>query len=258
MDQVKVPARFEKALCCPCHVVKIAKNLVSGDCLGAFWILQAVPSDHVGRVARHYAKRSRRKQCVCLFDISLQDPDSVFDPVELYAPHCHFRAVGLDFKPDQVPAVRLCRHQERDDPCPGAQIQEVLVRHGAPADSVLNESGEQHCVHAKTEPGRVLNDPKAAALQIVDLLSRTQEFLCRVSGFLCRACRFLSQAGGFLHREMILDDFVHSYAPVSGAPVPGPLCPCPPGWLFGFLRLLNLRFPRSWRLPRSWRSPRFW
>ena len=164
--------RFEQLLRGSRHVVKIAQDLVSRDRLGAVRILKAMPADHIGRVACHNAKRGSRKKRICLPDISLQDPDSVSDPVEFHTPPRHVGAVRLDLQACQRPQVRFGRHEQRNDPRAGTQIQHIFARHGTSADPFLNKPGEKHRIHAKAESRRILNDPEAAALKVVDFLAR--------------------------------------------------------------------------------------
>ncbi len=175
VHKIKVPSRLQKPLSRVRHVLKRAQHLVPGDRFGALGILQAVALYHVRGVARHHAKRSRREQRVCLPDISLHDPDPLLQPVEPHAPSRHFGAVRLDLQPCQNPAVRLGRHQQRDDPRPGAQIEQVFARHRAFPDAFLREPGQKHSIHAKTELSRILNDPQTAPLQVVDLLAGLQQ-----------------------------------------------------------------------------------
>ena len=135
------------------------------DRFGLGRVLEAVQVGHVGRVARDHIKRGAFEKRVGLSDISADDVDPVFEPVETDAPRSHLCALFLDLESGEMPALCLGGKQKGEYPCPRSEIKAGL------AFFDLCKSGEQDGVHSETESVRVLDAIKPAKLQIIRTLA---------------------------------------------------------------------------------------
>ena len=138
---------------------------MAGNGLWLIRILQSVMLRHIRRITGHYMAGGCSKDLNRLLYVSIHYMHPILQIIEKHTSSRHISALSLDLQSGKGSTLCPCFQQDRNDSRSSSQIHDPFSR------LYFCKSGEQHRIHSKTKTARILNDPVAVSLKLIQTLS---------------------------------------------------------------------------------------